>query len=131
MGDAEEEKDVGPDVALLPRSAATTLWSSSCLPLPCVSMISAEATAAKDAARSQQVFKRMFTESKSTSLNTSQAVKQAKLSAESENRKQKVAKVTAKGKGGKSAKPAPGAASSKKMSKGGRAKIKHGRPKKK
>lgn len=62
----------------------------------------------KDSARSQQVLKRMYPENKvGATLDSSQAVKQANISAEAENRKKKVAKVAAAAKGGKAAKSAP------------------------
>ena len=67
--------------------------------------------AAQDTARSQKVFKRMFPENKvGATLDTSQAVKQANISAEAANLKKKVAKVATKG---KAAKPAPGKTSGK------------------
>ena len=60
--------------------------------------------AAQDTARAQQVFKRMFPDNKvGTAIDTSQAVKQANISTEADNRKKKVASAAK----GKAAKPAP------------------------
>jgi len=59
--------------------------------------------ATKDTARSAQVFKRMFPDNKvGATLDERQAVKQANIAQEGENRKKKVAKAAA---GGKVAKP--------------------------
>ena len=88
--------------------------------------------AAQDTARSQQVFKRMFPDNKvGTAIDTSQAVKQANISTEADNRKKKVAKVAASASKGKAAKPAPRKAGGNKT--GGVAKTKSnsaGKPKK-
>ena len=94
----------------------------------------------QDSARSQQVYKRMFPEAKmGAALDTSQAVKQANMSAEAENRQKKVAKLGAKSggaKGGsKAAKPAPskagGVGKSKAMGKAGKGKPAGGKPRRK
>jgi len=63
-----------------------------------------QGASSKDTARSQQVFKRMFPDNKvGTAIDTSQAVKQANISTEADNRKKKVASAAK----GKAAKPAP------------------------
>ena len=85
--------------------------------------------AAQDTARSQQVFKRMFPDNKvGTAIDTSQAVKQANISTESDNRKKKVAGAAK----GKAAKPAPRKAGAGKTGSAVKSKSKPaGKPKKK
>lgn len=83
----------------------------------------------KDTARSQQVFKRMFPDNKvGTAIDTSQAVKQANISTEADNRKKKVAGAAK----GKAAKPAPRKAGAGKTGSAVKSKSKPaGKPKKK
>ena len=87
------------------------------------------AVAAQDTARSQQVFKRMFPDNKvGTAIDTSQAVKQANISTEADNRKKKVAGAAK----GKAAKPAPRKAGAGKTGSAVKSKSKPaGKPKKK
>jgi len=92
-----------------------------------------QGASSKDTARSQQVFKRMFPDNKvGTAIDTSQAVKQANISTEADNRKKKVAKVAANATKGKAAKSAPRKSGTGKTGGAVKAKSKPtGKPKKK
>merc|ERR1712129_425594 len=81
----------------------------------------------------QQVVKRMFPDNKvGTAIDTSQAVKQANISTEADNRKKKVAKVAANATKGKAAKSAPRKSGTGKTGGAVKAKSKPtGKPKKK